>query len=369
MAKPIFGKKNILVIGGAGFIGSHLCDELVRDHKVICLDNFITGSERNIDHLLMNPNFEFVRHDVIDGLPLTPKEEGLEKFKVAWQGVQEIYYFASPTSQHDFQRFPTETLLANSVGLYHALELAQECKAKFLFASSDLVYGEQIDTAGQASDSGDGRDNRVNEQFMGAVDPIGPRSQFIEGKRFGEALVTAYHRHFELDVRIARIFNTYGPRMKLNDTRLIVDFVRRAIKNETLTVYGGAEALGTYCYVSDMVKGMIRLMEQAGQITPVNFGQDTPIKLVELAQQVIECVGSSSKIKTENGWPAGYHRQLIPNISCAKEQLGWFPVVLLKEGLKHTVDYLTAAVDLIEAGGAAPTGSRDGNEEPEVGSK
>jgi UDP-glucuronate decarboxylase len=197
---------------------------------------------------------------------------------------------------------------------------------------------------------------------MGVVDPIGPRSQYIEGKRFGEALVTAYHRHFELDVRIARIFNTYGPRMKLTDTRLVVDFVRRALKNEALSVYGGADALGAYCYVGDMVKGLVRLMGQEGAVAPVNLGQDTPVKLAELAAQVVALTNSSSRVEVSAGWPTGYHRQLIANIARAKEELGWFPVVLLPDGLKHTIDYLTAAVDLIEAGGELPAPSAGADE-------
>src|SRR3989338_8723574 len=199
--KPIFDKKNILVVGGAGFIGSHLCDELVREHKVICLDNFITGSEHNIDHLLMNQNFEFVKQDIAESLALTNKEEGLEKFKVAWQGIQEIYYLASPTAEGDFQKYPIETLLANSVGLYHALELAKSNQAKLLFVSSDLIYGE----------------------------PTNNDWRMSEGKRFGEALVISYHRTYSLDVRIARVFNTYGPRMKLTDTRMVAAFTRRAL--------------------------------------------------------------------------------------------------------------------------------------------
>jgi UDP-glucuronate decarboxylase len=336
--KPIFEKKNVLVVGGAGFIGSHLCDALVAEHKVICLDNFLTGSERNIDHLLQNPNFEFVRHDATEPWPLTAKEEGLEKFKVAWQGVQEIYYLASPTATGDVQRYPIETLLANSLGLRHALELAAKNKAKLLYVSSDLVYGES--SVGE---------QRVSEGAVGVADQLGERSPYVEGKRFGEALVTAYRRHFELDVRIARVFPTYGPRMKLTDTRLVVEFTRRSLRGEPLVVYGGPEALGSYCYVADTVKGLVKLMEQ-GEARPVNLGQEQAVKLVDLAREIIALTGSSSAVAVEAELPAPYHRQLLPDISRAKETLGWFPVTLLNDGLRHTVEFLKASQGLLDLG-------------------
>ena len=334
--KPIFDKKNILVVGGAGFIGSHLCDELVREHKVICLDNFITGSEHNIDHLLMNQNFEFVKQDIAESLALTNKEEGLEKFKVAWQGIQEIYYLASPTAEGDFQKYPIETLLANSVGLYHALELAKSNQAKLLFVSSDLIYGKPID------------DNwLMREDRMGIVDPRGSRSQYVEGKRFGEALVTAYNRSYTLDVRIARVFNTYGPRMKLTDTRMIVEFTRRALNNELITIYGGTAAVGSYCFVTDIVKGLIKLMDQ-GDASPVNLGQEQAVAIADLARQIIELVGSKSQIETKEEMPSYYHRQLLPDISLAKDKLGWFPITLLQDGLRHTVEFLKASKGIID---------------------
>ena len=334
--KPIFEKKNILVVGGAGFIGSHLCDELVRDHKVICLDNFITGTERNIDHLLMNPDFELVRQDITELLALIGKEEGLEKFKVAWQGVQEIYFLASPTAEGDFQKYPTETMLANSVGLYHALELAQKNKAKLLYASSDLVYGDPVDAHW-----------RVSEKDMGVVDHLGPRSQYVEAKRFGESLTMVYHRHFQLDTRIARIFNTYGPRMKLTDTRMIVNLTKLAIDNQPLIIYGGDKALGSYCYVADTVKGLIKLMEQ-GDSDPINIGQEQEIKLTDLAKEIINLAGSRSVIEVNDDLPPYFHRQHLPDISAAREKLGWFPVTLLNEGLGHAVEFLKASTGLME---------------------
>ncbi|OGL60996.1 hypothetical protein A3H10_03390 [Candidatus Uhrbacteria bacterium RIFCSPLOWO2_12_FULL_46_10] len=335
-AKPIFDKKNILVVGGAGFIGSHLCDELVRDHKVICLDNFITGSEHNIDHLLMNPNFEFVRQDITESLALTDKEAGLEKFKVAWQGIQEIYYLASPTAEGDFQKYPIETLLVNSVGLYHALELAKNNQAKLLYASSDLVYGEPTDG-----------NWRMHEGRLGIVDPLGPRSQYIEGKRFGETLVTAYHRKHNLNVRIARVFNTFGPRMRFTDTRLIVEFTRRAINSEPIIVYGGAESKGSYCFVDDIVKGLVKLMEQ-GDASPVNLGQEQEVPIVDLARQIVELIGSHSTVEVKEELPVNYYRQHLPDISLAKDKLGWFPITLLKDGLGHTVEFLEASKGLID---------------------
>ena len=335
MSKPIFDKKNILVVGGAGFIGSHLCDELVKEHKVICLDNFLTGSERNIDHLLMNPNFEFVRRDITEALALTDKEEGLEKFKVAWQGVQEIYFLASPTAEGDFQKYPVETLLANSIGLYHAMDLALHNQAKILYVSSDLIYGDPVNAHW-----------RVSEKDMGVVDPLGPRSQYVEAKRFGEALMIAYHRYFDVDIRIARVFNTYGPRMKLTDSRMIVDLTRRAIGNEPLVVYGGTDAVGSYCYVADIVKGLMKMMDQ-GDSEPLNLGQEQEMKIVDLAREIIKHVGSSSSVEVKDELPPYYHRQHLPDIRVAKEKLGWFPINLLKDGLGHTVEFLKASKGLI----------------------
>ena len=333
-----FDKKNILVVGGAGFIGSHLCDALVREHRVICLDNFLTGSEANIDHLLQNPNFEFVRHDIIQTLNLTEqgeREAGLEKFHIHWQGIQEVYYLASPTSENDVERYPVETLLANSVGLWNALELARQTKAKFLYASSDLVYGDFHDG-----------DYRVHEQRHGVADPVGLRSHHVEAKRFGESLVTVEQRFHKLDIRIARIFNTYCPRMKLTDSRLIVDLFRRATANEPIIVYGGADVQGSYCFVSDIVKGLIKLME-SHETAPVNLGNDQPVKLTDLAAKVVSLLKSSSSIEVTSEVPAGYVSQLIPTIEVAKERLDWFPVVLLDDGLARTLEDLKAGKGLI----------------------
>lgn len=335
MAKPIFEKKNILVVGGAGFVGSHLCDELVREHKVICVDNFLTGSERNIDHLLQDPNFEFVRHDITKPLELAEREAGLEKFKVAWQGVQEIYYLASPTAHTDIAQYPIETLLSNSVGLAQVLALAEQNQAKVLYVSSDAIYGEPLEHG-----------QRVSEGEQGVVNHLDERSPYSEGKRFGEALVMGYHRKVGLQVRIARLFNTYGPRMRLTDSRLVVEFFRAAEEGKDLVVYGGADAIGSYCYVTDAVKALIRLMEQ-GSEQPVNIGQDQEMKLVDMANAIITHVGSSSKVSIVSDFPSGYRHQLIPDIRRAKEEFGWFPITLLDEGLKHTIDYLKASKDLI----------------------
>lgn len=339
-ARPIFDKKNALVIGGAGFLGSHLCDELVRTHKVIAVDNFLTGSEHNIDHLLMNPNFEFVKHDAIHPFELGAKEEGLEKFRVAWQGVQEIYYLASPTTEGDVSKYPTETLLANSVGLYNALELAVASQASFLYVSSDLVYGEPVDG-----------NWRVDESKMGVVNPQDKRSPYVEGKRFGEALVTAYQRHRGLKVHLARVFNTYGPRMKLTDTRLIAEFVRSALANEPITVYGGATAVGSYCYVSDIVKGLVKLMENGKDADAMNLGHDQEVKLADVAQQVVNIVESTSTVNVIDEMPPQYHHQLLPDIRKAKEELGWFPIVLMADGIRHTAEYLKASQGLIDIEG------------------
>lgn len=331
-----FEKQNVMVVGGAGFIGSHLCDALVKDHRVICVDNFLTGAEANIDHLLQNPNFEFVRHDIVEPLQLMDKEKGLEKFRVGWQGVQEIYYLASPTSEVDVKKYTTETLLVNSVGLHNVLEIARANEAKFLYASSDLVYG------------GAQRGSNIKEDEYGVLDFLkDERGHHTEAKRFGESLVTAYQKYRKLNIRIARIFNTFGPRMKLSDSRLIVDFTRRALNDETIAIYGGAKAEGSYCYISDMVKGLIKFMDE-GESLPVNFGQDHGVLLVELAQKIIELTGSNSRIEIVDTMPEGYYPQLVPDISKAKEILNWFPVVLLEEGLSHTIEDLKAARGLVD---------------------
>lgn len=332
---PIFDKKNILVFGGAGFIGSHLCDELIKDHKVICVDNFITGKEKNIEHLLANPDFEFIKHDITKTLDLEKLPE-LKKFKVEYQGVQEIYYLASPTSPKFYNLYSIETLLANSLGVKNALDLAAKYNAKFLFTSSSAIYGEPNEEK-----------TVFREDYYGYFNPVGPRSCYAEAKRFGEALTINYRNKFNLDCKIVRIFNTYGPRLQLDDGRLIPEMTRQALNNEDIIIYGDEGSFGSYCYISDLVKGILKMMGST-ESGPINLGSEWENNLADLGQKIIALTNSQSKIVYQN-LPPTLTRQGIADISIAKEKLGWFPVVLIDEGLRETVEYLKASKDLLEA--------------------
>ncbi len=325
MPKQIFpsGKPNILITGGAGFIGSHLADALVKENHVIVVDNFITGSERNIDHLLQNPNFEFIRHDLVAPLDFSKYPE-IKKFKTELQGVQEIYHLACPTSPKEYNKFPIETLLANSQATYNALEIARKYKSKFLFLSTSAIYGE-VDAK-----------IPIKEDNWGKVNPIGPRSCYNEGKRFAESLVVNYHNHFKLDTKIARVFNTYGPRMKVDDGRMVPDFIVSALNDKPVVIYGTQESSGSYCYIGDLVEALIKLIKSEVN-APVNLGSIQKVKLVEVAKLVIELTNSNSKIEFKPPLPYTA-KQIIPDISLAKESLGWFPMVSLEDGLRKTIE-------------------------------
>ncbi|MFA6422437.1 MAG: NAD-dependent epimerase/dehydratase family protein [Candidatus Buchananbacteria bacterium] len=325
--KAIFDKKNILVVGGAGFIGSHLCDELVKSDKVICIDNFLTGREDNVAHLLQHPDFEFLNFDISNPLNLEQLPE-LKKFKFEFQGVQEVYYLASPSSPADYQNYPIETLLANSVGLRNALDIAVKYKAKFFFASSPAVYG-------QAPNS-----KPVKEDFCGVVNQLSSRAIFAESKRFAETMVFAYAAKFGLDVKLARIFNCYGSRMRLDDGRMIPEMIRLALGNEDIVIYGTEKSTGSYFYVSDLIRGIVKLMESTEK-GPINLSSDWKNKFSDVAKKIVDEYGSTSKIRFEAPKDI-FADQLIGDISAAKEKLGWFPVILLDQGIKETIDYLEA---------------------------
>lgn len=324
--KAIFDRKNILVIGGAGFIGSHLCDELVKNNKVICLDNFSTGSEKNIEHLLQNPNFRFINHNIINPIDLEVLPE-LDFFKIKFQGVQEIYFLASPASPVTYSKLKIETLLTNSVGLYQALEMAVKYKAKLLFASSPAVYGK-IDN------------QRIKESFVGLVNHLTPRAVFAEAKRFGETLVDNYRQIRDIDTRIVRIFNCYGPRMLLNDGRMIPEMIKAAINNRDLLIYGNKNENLSLVYISDLIKGLIKVMESS-EIGPINLASEWKVGIEEVARKIMELTNSTSKIIYQEK-PNYFDIQPLADISLAKEKLGWFPIILLDEGLKKTIDYLSA---------------------------
>lgn len=330
--KVIFDKKNILVTGGAGFIGSHLCDELIKNSKVICVDNFSSGDEKNIDHLLANPDFEFIRHDITEPLELESLPE-LQKFKIEFQGVQEIYNLACPTSPRDFLKNRIASIMANSYGLKNVLDLAIKYNAKLLHFSSSVVYGPR------RSDS-----EKIKEDDIGEVDFLSPRSSYDEGKRFAESIVTNYRSVYNLDAKIIRLFRIYGPRMKLDDGQMLPDFISNALDNKDLQIFGDDNFSTAYCYVNDCIDAVLKIMESDLK-GPVNIGSDVEINLTDLAKKIIAMIGSRSKIV--------YADEILfmtplclPDISMARNELGWMPVISLEQGLEKTIYELRASKGL-----------------------
>jgi nucleoside-diphosphate-sugar epimerase len=332
MSRPIFDRKNILITGGAGFIGSHLCDELVKEHKVICLDNFSTGQEDNINHLLRNPNFEFVKHDFSEPIDLE-HEPGLKPFQVEFQGIQEIYHLASPASPKDYLKMPIETLMSNARATLHSLELAKKYQAHLVFTSSATIYGSPLEQT------------PYPENYWGYVDPIGPHSALSEGKRFAESLVFHYRRINNIDAKIARLFKVYGTRMRIDDGRMIPEMIVSALNNQPIIVYGDQNETIAACYVSDIIEGLIRLMKSK-ELGPINLGTTEEHKLTDLAEIVKKVTESTSGIKFLPHDQGDFINHGTPNIRLAKEHLGWFPVVSLEEGLSRTVDYFKGATNL-----------------------
>ncbi len=318
------GKPNILITGGAGFIGSHLADALVKENHIIVVDNFITGSEQNINHLLQNPNFEFIKHDLTKPFDLLKFPE-LKKFKVELQGVQEIYHLACPTSPKEYNKYPIETLMTNSYGTWNALEIAKQFQSKFLFLSSSSIYGDLES------------DQLIKEDNWGHTNPIGPRSCYNEGKRFAESLITNYNKKFSVNTKIARIFNTFGPRMKINDARMIPDFILSALNNKDIIIFGKETDTGSYCFIEDLIEALIRLIKSETNV-PVNLGSADKIKLVDVAKLIIQLTNSKSEIKFEDYQEYSAKQQLIPDISLAKQEIDWFPIVSLEDGLKKTIN-------------------------------
>jgi dTDP-glucose 4,6-dehydratase len=299
-----------LVTGGAGFLGSHLCDELLRrGHRVFCVDNLETGSLTNIEHIRV-PEFEFLQLDI-----LTP-------FFVA-EPVDFVYHLASPASPIDYLRLPLHTLKVGSHGTHNALGLAKKHRARFLLASTSEVYG-------------DPQVHPQPESYWGHVNPIGPRGVYDEAKRYAEALVMAYHRQQGVDTSIIRIFNTYGPRMRPHDGRAIPTFLRQALQDRPLTIFGDGTQTRSFCYVDDLIRGMTALCE-SGQHYPINVGNPIEFTLLELAQTVIEVTNSRSEIVFE-ALPADDPQVRQPDISLARELLGWEPEMDLREGLARTID-------------------------------
>jgi UDP-glucuronate decarboxylase len=305
-------KKRILVTGGAGFIGSHLCERLLTEgNEIICTDNFYTGRRGNIVHLLNNPYFEVLRHDICFPLYLE---------------VDEIYNLACPASPIHYQFDPVQTTKTSVHGSINMLGLAKRLKAKILQASTSEVYGDPIV-------------HPQPESYWGNVNPIGIRSCYDEGKRCAETLFFDYHRQHKLKIKVARIFNTYGPRMHPNDGRVVSNFIMQALKAEDITVFGDGSQTRSFCYVNDLVDGLIKLMASPDDFTgPINLGNQAEFSILELAQKVIALVGSKSRVIFKP-LPSDDPRQRQPDISLAKRELGWEPAVKLEEGLKKTIEY------------------------------
>jgi dTDP-glucose 4,6-dehydratase len=299
-----------LVTGGAGFLGSHLCDELLRrGHRVICVDNFETGSLANIEHIRV-PEFSALNVDIIE--PYTVDEP-----------VDFVYHLASPASPIDYLRLPLHTLKVGSYGTHHTLGLAKKHRARFLIASTSEVYG-------------DPQVHPQPESYWGHVNPIGPRGVYDEAKRYAEALVMAYHRQQGVDTAIIRIFNTYGPRMRPHDGRAIPTFFRQALQDRPITVFGEGQQTRSFCYVDDLIRGMIALQE-SGEHQPVNVGNPDEFTLLELAKTVIDVTGSRSEIVFE-ALPTDDPQVRQPDITLARELLGWQPEIDLREGLRRTIE-------------------------------
>lgn len=304
--------KRILVTGGAGFIGSHLCERLVNEgHDVICIDNFYSGSKENVWHLIGKPNFELVRHDVINPY---------------WAEVDEIYNLACPASPIYYQNDPIQTTKTSFFGAYHMLGLARRTKAKILQSSTSEVYG-------------DPNVHPQPESYWGNVNPIGLRSCYDEGKRVAETLFFDYYRLHKVRSKVIRIFNTYGPRMAVSDGRVVSNFVVQALRGEDLTIYGDGQQTRSFQYVSDLIEGMIRMMDTPDDFTgPVNMGNPGEFTMLELAEKVLQKIGGKSKI-VYRPLPSDDPKMRRPDITVAKRELGWEPKVTLDEGLDHIIAY------------------------------
>jgi UDP-glucuronate decarboxylase len=313
--------KRVLVTGGAGFLGSHLCDRLLRDgHEVVCADNLFTGTKRNIAHLRDHPRFEFVRHDVTFPLYIE---------------VDEIFNLACPASPVHYQHDPVQTTKTSVHGAINMLGLAKRLNARIFQASTSEVYG-------------DPSVHPQTEAYWGNVNPIGIRSCYDEGKRCAETLFFDYHRQHQLDIKVARIFNTYGPRMHPNDGRVVSNFIVQALKGESITIYGDGRQTRSFCYVDDLIEGFVRLMSsESGFTGPVNLGNPGEFTIRQLAEIVIELTGSKSTL-VEKPLPSDDPMQRRPDISLAQSKLGWTPQIALRQGLEKTITYFD---DLLRAGG------------------
>jgi dTDP-glucose 4,6-dehydratase len=308
----------VLITGGAGFIGSHLCERFLKEgDDVICMDNFLTGSPDNVAPLMKNPKFTFIQQDVTNYVYV----EG---------PVDAILHFASPASPVDYLEKPIQTLKVGSLGTHKALGLAKAKDARFLLASTSECYGDPLV-------------HPQTEDYWGNVNPIGPRGVYDEAKRFAEAMTMAYHRFHGVKTRIVRIFNTHGPRMRLRDGRVVPNFIAQALKNEPITVYGDGSQTRSFCYVSDLVEGIVRLLRSDYDAGPVNLGNPVEVTIQQFAERIKALLGSKSEI-VRKPLPVDDPKQRQPDITLAKKILGWEPKVGLDEGLKHTIEYFKGRV-------------------------
>jgi len=313
--------RSILVTGGAGFLGSHLCERLLeRGDNVLCLDNFFTGRKENVLHLVTNPRFELIRHDIVHPIFLE---------------ADQIYNLACPASPVAYQYNPIKTIKTSTVGVVNVLGLAKRCRARILQASTSEVYGDPTV-------------HPQREDYWGNVNPLGPRSCYDEGKRVAESLCMNYHHEHNLEVRIIRIFNTYGPRMDPNDGRVISNFINQALRGEPLTIYGEGTQTRSFCYVDDLIRGMMLLMDQDAETGPVNIGNPGEYSMLELAQEVLKAIPDSKSTIKYVPLPQDDPKQRCPDIGKARSLLGWEPSVNLQTGLNHTVNYYRT---LMKAGG------------------
>ncbi len=316
--------ERVLITGGAGFIGSHLCDRFLQEgFEVYCMDNLITGSRDNVAHLFEAEHFHFIKQDVTEYIYVKGP-------------VHYILHFASPASPIDYLQLPIQTLKVGSLGTHKALGLAKEKKARFLLASTSEVYGDPLV-------------HPQPETYWGNVNPVGPRGVYDEAKRFAEALTMAYHHTHGVDTRIVRIFNTYGPRMRLNDGRVVPTFLPQAMKGEDLTVYGDGSQTRSFCYVSDLVEGIWGLLFRTECHTPVNIGNPQEMSILEFAKAILEITGSKSKIAFRE-LPLDDPKVRQPDISLAKSLFGWTPKVSLEEGIRKTLAYFESALKGDRAG-------------------
>lgn len=308
--------KTILVTGGAGFIGSHLCEKLIEQgHYVTCLDNFFTGSKKNIEHLIDNKHFELIRHDITEPIRLE---------------ADEIYNLACPASPVHYQYNAIKTIKTSVLGVTNMLGIAKRTNAKILQASTSEVYGDPLM-------------HPQKEEYWGNVNPIGIRSCYDEGKRVAETLMMDYHRQHNVDIKIIRIFNTYGPRMAENDGRVVSNFIIQALKNQDITIYGDGSQTRSFCYVDDLVRGMMALMNKDGFHGPVNVGNDGEFTIKELAELVIKFTNSSSKI-VYKPLPSDDPVKRRPDLTLAKKELNYKPTIKLEDGLKKTIEYFESTL-------------------------